>query len=174
MSHAVRCRLYGRAVSAVVAAVCLAGCYTYAPPAAALPDPGRTFAFELTDLGRAALAAGVGSATDRVEGLLVSLTDTAYSVSVTRVFDLRGRVYPWGGETVSLRHEYVAGLRERRLSAARTGIAAGIVSSSIVALIATRGFGVAGGAGGDDTGTGEPEPPSSGSLMSPLTLFLSR
>jgi len=172
--HVVRCRRYGQAVTAVVAAVCLAGCYTYAPPAANRPDPGRTFAFEITDVGRAALAAGVGSATDRVEGTLVNVTDTAYSVSVTRVIDLRGRVYPWGGETVSLRHEYVASLRERRLSAARTGIAAGIVTSSVVALVATRGFGVAGGAGGDDSGTGEPNPPSTGSVMFPLTLFPSR
>jgi hypothetical protein len=75
---------------------------------------------------------------------------------------------------VSLRHEYVASVRERRLSAARTGIAAGVVTSSIVALVATRGFGVAGGWGGDDPGTGDPTDPIAGSVMFPLTLFPSR
>lgn len=156
-----------------MAAACLAGCYTYVQPAAVRPDPGRIFAFELTDQGRAALAAGVGSATDRVEGRLVTVTDTAYSVSVARVIDLRGKIHPWGGETVSLRREYVASLRERQISAARTGVAVGIVTGSIVAFVATRGFGVAGGSG-DDSGQGEPTDPSTGSLMSPLTLFLSR
>lgn len=158
---------------AAVAAACLAGCYTYIPLAATRPEPGQTFAFELTDQGRAALAAGVGSATDRVEGELVSVTDTAYSVSVARVVDLRGKVHPWGGETVSLRREYVGSVRERRLSRTRTGFTVGIVTSSIVALVATRGFGVAAGWGGDESGKGEPGNGQT-SRMFPFTLLLSR
>lgn len=172
MSLWIRFRVPPRAAAPLWAAACLAGCYTYTRPAGLEPDPDRTLAFELTDQSRAALAAGVGPATDRIEGALVAASETAYAVSVSRVVDLRGKIYRWSGEMVSLRREYVGTVRERRVSTARTGLVVGAVTSSLVVLIATRGLGV-GGLGGDEQ-PGEKPGGGVASVMFPLTLFLSR
>lgn len=172
MSHWIRLRIPLRAAAPIWAAACLAGCYTYTRPIAVAPDPDRTLAFELTDQARAALSAAVGTATDRIEGRLVAASDTAYAVSVARVVDLRGRIYPWNGEMVSLRREYVGAVRERRVSTVRTGFVVGAVTSSLVAFIVTRGLGV----GGTTTDRQPGENPGGGvvSVMFPLTLIFSR
>lgn len=152
------------------AAACLAGCYTYSRPATVEPEPARTFVFDLTDQGRAALAGGVGAGTDRIEGGLVTLTDSSFTVRVARVVDIRGGVAQWNGEAVSIRREYVGTVRERRLSRGRTAVAVGGVAAAVVALIASRGLGVF----GNDPGGSPGEPPPGGetSLAFPLTLLM--
>jgi hypothetical protein len=162
----------GWAAGVLCAAACLAACYTYSAPLEVSPEPGRTFAFEVTDLGRAALAAGMGSGTDRIEGVLVGLTDTAYSVSVARVVDIRGRVARWSGEDVSLRREFIDEVRQRRRSPARTAIAIGGISAAVAALATYVALDVVG--NDPDRTPGEEPPPGQESRHFPFTLHRSR
>jgi hypothetical protein len=134
---------------AVAAAVWSLGCYTYAPVADVAPEPGRKFAFELNDGGRADLADNIGPSTTRVEGALLQLTDADYLVSVTGVIDDRGQVFRWSGESVHLPRMYVRNVRERRFSAPRTAASIGGVALGLVAFAVTRSLGVLGG-GGDN------------------------
>jgi hypothetical protein len=140
--------------AAVAAAVCCLGCYAYAPVNDMTPEPGRKFAFELNDGGRADLADNIGPSTDRVEGALLGLTDVDYLISVTSVIDDRGQVFRWSGETVHLARLYVRSVRERRFSTPRTAASIGGVALGVVAFAVTRSLGVLGG-GGDN-----PPPPA--------------
>ncbi len=171
MIRITRVRLPWRAVAALCAAAQLAGCYTYTVPGEVTPAVGRTFAFDLTDRGRAALSDRVGPGTDRIEGDLVDLTDTTYHVRVARVVDIRGTVVKWSGEEVAIGREYVGTLRERRKSPVRTGIAIAMLGAGVVATITVVTLEVSG---------NESAPPSDGdpgaevSRHFPLTLYWSR
>lgn len=138
-------RVLGRAAALGLAWLSLAGCYTYAPLIAPAPDPKQVLAFDLNDVGRAAVADPVGPETARVEGTLLRLTDADYEVSVSQVITLRGRTYHWTGETVTLSRSYVREVRERRFSAPRTVAVAGSATLSFLAFVVSRGLGVLGG-----------------------------
>lgn len=156
--------------AALFAAASQTGCYTYFVPDTVRPAQGRTFAFALTDHGRAALADGIGAGTDRIEGVLVSNSDTTYTVRVAHVVDIRGKVTRWSGEVVTFRRAYAGTVRERQLSKSRTAVAIGGATATVVALIVTRGFGVLGNDGGRDPG--EEPPGGEVSLVFPLTSFV--
>jgi hypothetical protein len=158
-----------RAAALLLAASSQTGCYRYFVPETVRPAQGRTFDFALTDQGRAALAEGIGAGTDRIEGMLVSNSDTTYTVRVAHVVDIRGKVTRWSGEVVTFRRAYAGTVRERQLSKSRTAVAIGGATAAVVALIATRGFGVVGNDSGRDPG--EEPPPGEVSLMFPLTSF---
>jgi hypothetical protein len=161
-----------RAVGALGAAASLAGCYVYAAPMEVQPALGRTFAFEFTDQGRAALAVRVGPGIDRIEGVLLALTDSTYDVRVARTVDIRGTVVSWSGEVVSLGRQYIGTVRERRVSALRTGMAAGGAAAGVAALVAIATIDVIGREG--NTPPGEQPPPTQDSRIFPLTLHRSR
>jgi hypothetical protein len=157
-----------QAAAALCAAAWLAGCYAYSVPGEVGPEVGRTFAFDLTDQGRASLGARIGPGTDRIEGTLVGVTDTTYTVRMARVVDIRGTVVKWNGEVVVLGREYIGTLRERRMSGARTGVAVGAVAAGVVAVVAMASLS----AGGNETDQppGPQPPPSEGSRLFPMTL----
>ncbi|MGH2348684.1 MAG: hypothetical protein ACRDFT_04360 [bacterium] len=159
-----------QAAALVLAAASQTGCYTYSAPEPVGPVPGRTFAFSLTDHGRAALADGVGAGTDHIEGVLVRNNDTSFTVSVARVVNIRGAVARWNGEVVSFPRQYVGSVRERQLSKTRTALAIGGTTAAVVALIATRGFGVVG--NDPDREPGEEPPGGTTSRMWPLTSLI--
>jgi hypothetical protein len=158
--------------AAFCAAATLAGCYTYSTPGAMAPEVGRTFAFELTDQGRAALSARIGPGIDRIEGDLVGITDTAYVVRVARTLDIRGTVIKWSGEEVALGREHVGSLRERRQSPVRTGIAIGALAAGAVAMVAIVTLEVTGFEG--EPPSGQNPPTAEDSRHFPLTFYRSR
>lgn len=131
-------------IGAALALLCT-GCYTYVPLIAPPPEPDRVLAFDLNDRGRAEVVENIGPETARVEGTLLRSTDTAYVIRVAQVITLRGRAYPWSGETVMLSRAWVRELRERRFSAPRTLVVAGGATMSLLAFVVTRGLGVLGG-----------------------------
>lgn|SRR5574341_248330 len=139
----------GRVAALGVTWLTLAGCYTYAPLIAPTPDPKQVLAFDLNDVGRAALVDHVGPETARVEGTLARLTDAEYEVNVRRVTTVRGRSYEWTGENVTLGRSYVREVKERRFSAPRTVVVAGSATLSFLAFVVSRGLGVLGGGDSD-------------------------
>jgi hypothetical protein len=133
----------------------LTGCYTfsYLP---SQPAPETRLALDLTDRGRAAEFEHLGPDVVRVEGYLVSLDDSAYTVRMERSVNIRGNSTPWNGEVVHIRTDYVATAREKRFSTAKSVLLAGVTAAGIVGFIATRGL-IGSGSGGT---TSNPPPPN--------------
>ena len=137
----------------------LTGCYSYARvgPGASAPAPGEFVAAEITDQGRVALADSLGPSPSRVEGRLVSASDTAVTLAVTAVRSLGGDRATWAGERVTLRRTSVSQLTQRRLSVGRSVVAGAIAVGAVVALAIALGItGFSDGGGGDRT---NPLPP---------------
>jgi hypothetical protein len=142
-----------RALAATLGVTLLAGnltaCYTYVPVAAEGTAPGRQVAIRVTDRGRVELEKQVGSGAQRLEGRLVSATDSTVSLSLTAVRYLdQPAAVRWTGEMVSIDRDFVVDIRERRLSRSKSWLAAGVVAVALGALttLAIEGFG---GSGGD-------------------------
>ena len=100
----------------------LGACYTY-QPVPSTPPPQTRVAVVLSDYGRLEASRQIGPRTDRVEGNMLSATDTAYLLAVSSVKPIRGPWVRWSGEQVSVRRDYVANMYERRLSKGRTALA---------------------------------------------------
>lgn len=138
------------------AATTLTGCYSHARVDAAAPPVGRVVAAEITDQGRVALADSLGPSPDRVEGRLVSATDSTLTMAVSAVRTLRGERTPWTGEAVTLRRSSVGQLTERRLSVGQSVLAGAVAVGGAVALALT--LGIAGDRDGDPGDRTDPPP----------------
>lgn len=128
------------------------GCYAYRPVTSTLA-PGTRVALDLNDQGRVGMRSLIGPEIARVEGALVHNSDTAYVVQVLETRGLYGVTSRWGGEPVSLRREYVAGVTERRLSRPRTVVAVLGGAAAFLAFAFTRDL-LGRGSGGSDPGNG--------------------
>ncbi len=124
-----------------------AGCYT-SRPLTAVPAPDTHLTVVLNDQGRVGVGSQVGPSAAQIEGTLVQATDTGYVLEVSAVEGISGARQRWAGEVVNLRTDYVASVRERRLSPVRTALAVIGFAGSAIVFIASQGLGVLG--GGDD------------------------
>ena len=118
----------------------LAGCYAYVPLGGTHPEtaPGARVAIELTDVGRVGMAPQLGPEVNRIEGVLVTRSDSTYEVGVSMLIGLWGAQSKWAGEQVVIRRDYVRRMGERRFSAWRTGVLAGAASAGVLAFVLTR------------------------------------
>jgi len=145
--------------TAALAAQLLAGCYTYAPVDVSLGMPAeRDVAVDLSDRGRYELGGSIGQSPARVEGRLLSASDTTLTLAVSSVSSIGGAKAPWAGEAVTVRRSGVASVQQRRLSKGRTALLIGALIGA-AALIFTAGLAIGGGSdsGGGDTGGGNGE-----------------
>lgn len=113
---------------------------------------GREVAVELNDRGRLLVGNRLGEAVLRVDGRVVSSTESDVTLSVTRTVLLQGSSVVWMGEEVSIPREGLRGFRVREFSRARTiFFTAGIV---LLVGAVVAGFGIIGvlGLGPDDDG----------------------
>jgi hypothetical protein len=136
----------------------LTACYQYVPVVTTQLPSGTRVSLGLTDPGRVALADAVGPGVERIEGQLLSTTDTAVVVSVLAVqhVDL-GVPVKWRGERVAISRSFVSDVREWRISKGRSWLLAALVLAGAVAAstIAIAGFGSdppSDRPGGDDPG----------------------
>lgn len=137
-----------------VAPAALVGCYTYTY-VASMPAPGARVALDLTDVGRVQLADHIGPEVLRIEGWLVSTSDSEFTLRVERTIGIRGGTVPWNGEQVTIRTSYVGLERVKQFSAQRTVVLAGAVAAGFVGLIAGRSL-IGGSQGGSDGPAGPP------------------
>lgn len=149
-----------RRVLLLPTAVLLAGCYTGIPLAGSAPQPapGTRLVIELNDQGRVGMGPQLGSGAAKVEGTLVSLSDTSYVLGVSQVIDLYGALAKWQGERITIGAGYVRRMTERRFSMGRTATAVGLAAVGFVAFVATRSLV----GGGSDNGSGPDGQPPSG------------
>jgi len=134
--------------------LCAAGCYSYVPVPSPVPA-GTRVAVDLNDRGRADLRGTIGAEIARVEGSLVHNSDTAFVVNVFETRGMSGQQARWGGETVSLRREYVRQITERRFSRSRTTVGLVAGAAGVLAFILTRNLL---GLGGGDISNVPPPP----------------
>ena len=127
-------------VVAPFVATTLAGCYTYAPVDGTAPSTGAQVSADITDAGRVALADSLGPSPARVEGRLVSATDSTITLAVSGVQPLRGERAAWTGERVTLRRTAFDRLTARRLAVGRSLVAGAIALGAAVALAVTLGI----------------------------------
>jgi hypothetical protein len=125
-------------MGAALLSVLGAGCYSYAPLPTLNPVPESRVALVLSDVGRVGAGPIIGSGVARVEGAVVGTTDSAYTLRVVGVTDIRGRESRWSGESVSLRRTWVGNAYERRFSKPRTYLLISAVTTGFVAFAVTR------------------------------------
>lgn len=111
------------------------GCYSYLPLQTSMPATGRRIAVVLNDRGRALVSEKLGSAMDKVDGLLVSAGESSVTLEVYRTTDLRGNEASWTGEKVQLPKDGITGYQERQLSKKRTTLLVAGVVVGITAMM---------------------------------------
>jgi hypothetical protein len=130
-----------------------AGCYSYTPLVAPVPEPGTSIAATLTDSGSLALTRYLGPAVSVVRGRYVGTSDAGLQIAVSSVLLDGGGELPWAGETVTLPGGTVQSLQLRRLSKGRSVLFAGLGVAGVAATVAA--FDLIG-TGTASTGTGGP------------------
>lgn len=142
-------------MSAALLGLLATGCYSYAPLPTLNPAPQSQVALVLSDVGRVGAGPIIGAGVARVEGAVVRSTDSAYTLRVVGVTDIRGRESRWSGESVSLRRTWVGNAYERRFSKPRTYLLVGALTAGFATFVATRHlFGIGGVAGSSGDGGG--------------------
>lgn len=129
---AARCAL--RRVGAGLLPGLLVACYTYSP-SLVTPQPAAHIAVVLSDYGRLEASRQIGPQAARVEGNVVTASDTGYLLAVSGVKPITGSWVRWTGETISLRRDYVSVVYERRLSRSRTALFAAGVAAALAAAV---------------------------------------
>src|ERR1700674_1631011 len=122
----------------------LSGCYEYLEVPATPNLAGHEVQLSITDSGSLVLAPQVGYGIEAVDGKLISDSDMRYQVAVTGIRRRDGMEADWKGEAVSIPHDVVSTVMERRFSRARTTLLAGATTIAMIAV--KRAFGGAGGA----------------------------
>lgn len=134
------------------------GCYRYVPLAPA-PQAGIRTALVLSDQGRVGMAPSIGPGVERVEGTLMTASDSDYLLSVSGLVGINGVRSPWAGETVRVQRGYVTTALERRLAKGPSVAAALGAGAAVAIFIASRnllGFGSSSpGSGGGGPGNGQ-------------------
>jgi hypothetical protein len=115
----------------------VSGCYTFMP-AASNPSPGTQLVLGLNDQGRATLGRSVGPAAEAIEGKLQAKSDSAYLISVSSVRYFNGGTNVWSGEPLTVGTSFVQQAQERRFSASKTALAAGIAAAAVLSFILSR------------------------------------
>lgn len=150
-----------RFTALLVVGALLTGCYTLQPATGITPEIGNELAFDINDVGRAALGGAMGPEIAQVEGRLMSRENADYLIGVTAVHTLRSGDQVWKGEQVRIKSEYVGAIYERHFSQART-ISLGAVGAAAFALIVTRSL-----AGSGSAADAGPTPPVGSSIRVP-------
>ena len=135
-SHPRHARLARAALLSVALGVNTA-CYTSHPVMSA-PESGAIAVVTLNDRGRETLREAVGQNAERLEGNVVSRTDTGFVLAVRNVEYFGGASNTWSGEQVRVPIAGVRAMTERRFSKGRTALVIGAGVAAVVAFLVTR------------------------------------
>jgi hypothetical protein len=118
------------------------GCHGYQPVTAAGVARGSSVAVSLTDQGTANLGRLLGMGVGTVEGNLVTVSDTAYTLAVQLVRQRNGIETFWKGEHVAIPRLDVAEIRQRRFSRSKSALATvAVIAAAVGAVEAFIGTG---------------------------------
>lgn len=145
-----------RSIGLTLVLLVVSACHRYEPVTATTVARGADVAVSLTDYGTANLGRLLGMGVGTVEGSLLTVSDSAYTVSVQLVRQRNGVETFWRGEQVAIPRGDVAELRERRLARGKSALAtAAVLAAAFGALEAFVGGG-SGSQPPDGTGSGGP------------------
>ncbi len=130
-----------------------AGCYSYLPLQTSVPATGQRIAVTLNDRGRYLLADRLGSAIDKVDGLLVRADSAKVSLDVYRTTDAKGNSASWTGERVDVPRDAIAGYQSRHFSQRRTYALVGVTVGVLVAVVLTTNLNLLGGSTNSGNGS---------------------
>ena len=104
----------------------------------------------LNDKGRVAVADKLGSAVDKVEGMITAQNSDTYTLAVSEVFQLGGTSSKWNGEPVTIAKDWTDGYQIHRYNQTRTVVlAVALVAATVAFLLSVKLIG----GGPDQTGT---------------------
>lgn len=151
-----RGRIWRRLVGSLCAAVLALqlGCYSYLPLQTSVPATGKRIAVTLNDRGRAMIGDKLGSAMDKVDGLLVSTDETSVTLEVYRTTDMRGNEATWTGERVQFPRDGLNGYQERMLSKKKTALLVGAVVVGLTVSTMMVNLNIFGGLSHSESGSG--------------------
>jgi hypothetical protein len=145
-------RLAGSFLSAF--ALLLQGCYETLPLEQGAPPAAVSIQLQMNDKGRLDVSQKLGSAVDKVEGMITAQNTDSYTLAVSRVFQLGGATSKWNGESVTIAKDGTNGFQVHRYSQTRTVIlAVALVAATVLFLASVKLIG-----GGADPGTGNGNP----------------
>lgn len=154
-SRAFPARSVRASVAILLLSLHISGCFHYVPVTQAALPSGKEILVGITDRGRVELSPVFGPGIRRVRGDVLESTDTSLVLAVTSVQYLDTDMpAPWDGSRIEIARDFIADIREQRLSRPRTLIMVGLVAVTAVAasMIALSGFG--GDPGSDRPGNG--------------------
>jgi len=123
----------------------LCGCYQSVPVEVNRVQPGTKMRVTLTDAGADSLARYLGPGVQRVDGKLISSTDSSVALSVSSVAMRSGQEQFWKGESISIPRYALATVQQRKVNKPRSLLLGGAL---VVALASLRLSGVVGGNSG--------------------------
>jgi hypothetical protein len=134
-------------------ALLLQGCYQTLPLQQGVPPGAETVQLVLNDEGRVEVASMLGSAVDKVEGIVTGQNAQSYTLSVSRVMQLNGNTSKWSGEKVTVAKNGVDGYQVYRLNKKRTVML--VIAIVVGAVVVFTSLSLAGSGGTTQTG-GQP------------------
>ena len=126
-------RLAGSVLSAF--ALLLQGCYQTLPLEQGAPPAAVSVQLLMNDKGRLDVSQTLGSAVDKVEGVVTAQTSDSYTLAVSRVFQLGGATSKWNGESVTVSKDGINGYQVHSYSKARTAILATAITAGVVLFL---------------------------------------
>jgi hypothetical protein len=129
------------------------GCYSFLPLQTSVPATGKRIAVVLNDRGRSLISDRLGSALDRVDGLLVQGDDANVTLEVYRTLDLKGNAASWTGERVQVPRDGITGYQERQFNKRRTILLSAAIVGAIAASMLMVNFDLFSGFTRADPGT---------------------
>ncbi len=126
-------RLAGSFLSAF--ALLLQGCYTTLPLEQGAPPTSVEVQLLMNDKGRLDVSQKLGSAVDKVEGVVTAQTSDSYTLAVSRVFQIGGAVSKWNGEVVTISKDGTNGYQLHTYSKSKTVILAVAITAAVVLFL---------------------------------------
>jgi hypothetical protein len=109
----------------------LQACYEYVPIATPAAPIGKIVQLQVTDRGRVGLGDRFGPGVQEIEGRVVAEQGDSLTISVNRVTNISGESTQWNGDTTRVDRGFIALLKGKQISTARTVL---LVATGVAAI----------------------------------------
>lgn len=137
------CIAVGARVSVGAVALMLGGaaCYNYRPTMSSDLQVEHRAEFMLTDEGRVAMARTLGPGIRSIDGRLIAVSDSMWTVKVFRIESFADGPATWGGEVVQMPRSAVGMVALREFDPARSTAAAVVITGAVLLFVVRGPFG---------------------------------
>jgi hypothetical protein len=133
----------------------LTGCYHYTPIGEVIAEAGHDVRLHVTDRASVDLATHIGPQVEMVEGQLLAVTDSGYTVRMSATISRRNIETAWAGERVTFSRDAITRIDRKSFDRGRSFVVGGGAVAGVV--LAGVAFNALGGNNGSRGGRpGEP------------------